>query len=174
MSGESPDRLNIPPFPQMEWSDCDWWDGVIDIDFGQGAALTVTPYDPSVSRLPSDAQAKAMKYQMENGDKVITAVLNSLRPYYADLRPKYLKFLGSEADALMPKIQSLNQLRGLIDLRHVHVHPWKKDEISYVGLQFGCTWDQEHGLGVMLHQSRVVDIGGADVSFAWSPAEADQ
>ena len=31
-----------------------------------------------------------------------------------------------------------------------------------------------HGLGVLLQRERVVDLGGADVSFAWAPNEADK
>jgi len=89
------------------------------------------------------------------------------------MRPKYGSFLGDEFASLMPALTATEELALLIDLRHVHIHPWSKDGIGYVGLQFGCTWDQEHGLGLMMHLDRVVEIGGADVSFAWSPAEAD-
>jgi hypothetical protein len=45
--------------------------------------------------------------------------------------------------------------------------------MSYVGLEFGCSWDKEHGFGVMLHGSRVFDIGSADTSFAWQPKESE-
>jgi hypothetical protein len=31
--------------------------------------------------------------------------------------------------------------------------------------EFGCTWDKEHGLGVMTHQTLVIEIGGADTAF---------
>lgn len=33
--------------------------------------------------------------------------------------------------------------------------------------------DQEHGPSVLMHRNRVIEIGGADVSFAGSPEEAD-
>jgi hypothetical protein len=167
-----PDHLDMPPFPAMTW-DGDWWDGSVDLVFGGDAALTVTPHDPSVSRMPSEAQSEAMAFHMEHGQEVLAAVLAALQPYYAEMRPQYLSFLGSEGDSLMPGVHSTDELRRLIDLRHVHVHPWIKDGVGYVGLQFGCTWDQEHGLGVLMHRDRVVCIGGADVSFAWSPDEAD-
>ena len=156
----------------MSWGDCDWWEGEIDLDCGGGAALSVTPYHPEASRQPETFQAEAMTFHLSRGREVTLAVLTALLPYYQGLRPRYLDFLGDEADALMPEVQTADELRPLIDLRHVHIHPWSRDGIGYVGLQFGSTWDVEHGLGLMMHLDRVVDIGGADVSFAWQPDEA--
>ena len=167
-------QLDLPPFPALRWDDCDWWDGSVDLVFGSGAALTVTPYDPSISRMPSAVQCQAMTFYLQHGQEVFAAVLAALEGDYSDMRPKYLRFLDSEADSLMPVVQSREGLSRLIILRHVHVHPWTKDGVRYVGLQFGCTWDREHGFGVLMHRERVVSVGSADVSFAWSPEEADE
>lgn len=52
----------------------------------------------------------------------------------------------------------------------VHIHPREKSRVGYVGLQFGCTWDVEHGLGVMMHNDRVVDLGGGCVILIASRA----
>ena len=40
-----------------------------------------------------------------------------------------------------------------------------KDNFAYIGFEFGCEWDEEHGLGVMMHKDSVVVIGQADTSF---------
>lgn len=45
--------------------------------------------------------------------------------------------------------------------------------MAYVGYEFRCTWDEEHGMGVMTHKNRVVAIGGADVSILEWIAESD-
>ena len=169
----APDHLDLPPFPPLKWDIGEWWDGSIDLVFGRDAALTVTPHDPSISRIPSEAQGQAVAFLLEHGQEVFSAILAALRPYYEEMRPKYLSFLGSKADSLMPAVQSVEQLGRLIDLWHVHVHPWTKDGVGYVGLEFGCTWDQEHGFGVLMHRDRVVSVGSADISFAWAPNEAD-
>jgi hypothetical protein len=168
----NPAHLDLAPFPPLNW-DGDWWDGSIDLVFGRNAVLTVTPHDPSISRIPSEVQCQAMDFHLEHGQEVFSAVLAALQPYYDQMRPEYLSFLGSKAESLMPAVESVEQLSRLIDLRHVHVHPWTKDGVGYVGLQFGCTWDREHGFGVLMHRDRVVSVGSADVSFAWSPEEAD-
>lgn len=166
------DVLDLPPFPPMSWGDCDLWEGDIDLECGGGAALSVTPYDPEVSRRPEAFQCDAMAFHLARGHDITVAVLAALLPYYQQLRPRFLDFLGEQAHTLMPAVQTADELRSLIDLRHVHIHPWSRDGIGYVGLQFGCTWDVEHGLGFMMHLDRVVDIGGADVSFAWKPADS--
>jgi hypothetical protein len=49
----------------------------------------------------------------------------------------------------------------------------QKDGIPYAGFEFGCTWDDEHGLGVLMHGTRAVDIGGADTAFLLWIAEQD-
>ena len=45
--------------------------------------------------------------------------------------------------------------------------------IAYIGFELGCVWDEEHGLGVMTHRDRVVDVGGADTAFTEWIAEND-
>ncbi|NNN32053.1 hypothetical protein HLK59_17115 [Streptomyces sp. S3(2020)] len=55
----------------------------------------------------------------------------------------------------------------------VYVHPVSRDRVPYVGVAFSCPWDEEHGLGVLLHGTRVVDIGGADTAFLLWIAERD-
>lgn len=165
--------LNHPPFPPMDWDDYEWWTGDISLSFGNCAGLVVTPYAPTVSRMPSAAQSTALEYHIQNGDHVFEAVLETLLPYYQTIRSKYVEFSAENAEQRMPEVNQSEALVPLIDLRQIHIHPWEKSGIAYVGLQFGCTWDVEHGLGVMMHNDRVVDIGGADVSFAWEPQEAD-
>ncbi len=168
------DHLNLPPFPRLTWSPYGWWEGAIGLEFGRDAGLTVTLPEPDVSRIPSQAQREALAYQFDHGPDVIRSVLAALLLYYDRVRPAFVEFLGPAAKELMPDVTAPDDLRILIDLRQVHVHPWEKDGVGYIGLQFECTWDQEHGLGLMLHQKRVVDIGGADTSFAWAPDEADE
>ncbi|MCA9027310.1 MAG: hypothetical protein KDA86_19025 [Planctomycetaceae bacterium] len=165
--------LDLPPFPPMDWDDCDWWVGEISLSFGSSVGLNVTPFDPTKSRLPSTAQSDALAFQLNNGQRVFAAVLDALWAYYQRIRPRYIDYLGSDVDQLMPALDNPEALMRLIDLRQVHVHPSEKSGIAHVGLQFGCTWDIEHGLGVMMHNDRVVELGGAEVSFAWTPTEAD-
>ena len=44
---------------------------------------------------------------------------------------------------------------------------------AYVGYEFGCAWEEEHGLGLMMHQGRIVAMGGADTAILEWIAEKD-
>jgi hypothetical protein len=73
----------------------------------------------------------------------------------------------------MPDITTGEDLRPLIGLHSVNVHPLKKNGMPYLGFEFGCTWDEEHGLGVLTHGTRVVEVGGADTAILLWLAEKD-
>ncbi|MEV7886622.1 DUF6985 domain-containing protein [Streptomyces sp. NPDC002817] len=60
-----------------------------------------------------------------------------------------------------------------IRVHAVYVHQVARDRVPYVGVEFSCPWDEEHGLGVLLHGTRVVGIGGADTAFLLWIAERD-
>ena len=73
----------------------------------------------------------------------------------------------------MPDIRTADDLHSLIGLSSVNVHQVQKNGIPYAGFEFGCTWDEEHGLGVLMHGTRTVQIGGADTAILLWIAEED-
>ena len=62
----------------------------------------------------------------------------------------------------MPHIDSTAALQMLIGIGNVWILPLAKDGFAYLGLDFGCAWDGEHGLGVMTHRERVLSVGQAE------------
>lgn len=73
----------------------------------------------------------------------------------------------------MPDVKSIEDFRDLIGLHAVNIHQVEKDGIPYAGFEFGCTWDAEHGLGVLMHGTRTVEIGGADTAILLWIAKED-
>jgi hypothetical protein len=73
----------------------------------------------------------------------------------------------------MPQVTTPDELKSLFGLANVHIHQASKNGVSYVGLEFECTWDSEHGLGVMIHKNRIVDFGGADTAILEWIADRD-
>ena len=61
----------------------------------------------------------------------------------------------------------------MVGLHEVHVHQLQKEGLPYVGYELGCRWDEEHGLGVLMHGSRVVEVGDAGTAFTLWIAERD-
>jgi hypothetical protein len=73
----------------------------------------------------------------------------------------------------MPDVNDVSQFKSLIGLSTVHLMNVSKDGTAYIGYEFGCSWDDEHGLGFMTHKDRVIKIGGADTSFLTWVAKED-
>ncbi len=40
------------------------------------------------------------------------------------------------------------------------------DGIALFGFEMGCSWDEEHGAGILFYKNVVVDYGQADSSFS--------
>jgi uncharacterized protein DUF6985 len=103
---------------------------------------------------------------------VSAAVLSSLLKAYPSLQRDY-GYSGKEKAQLMPDVLKSADFRELIGLHTVFVHPLDKNGVPYLGFELGCTWDIEHGLGVLMHGLRVVQVGGADTAFLLWIAQQD-
>jgi len=101
-------------------------------------------------------------------------LLNAVLEAYPQFRQQYFDdyaILANEED--LPTITSPDDLAKVMTLEEISVHQITKDGVPYVGYQFRCGWDDEHGLGVLMHNNRVVKVGGADTAFLLWIAERD-
>jgi hypothetical protein len=112
-------------------------------------------------RPPAAEQVAAYRFFKENEQKIVDAALKAVLKAV-----KKLKRDGffEESDEPMPKIENVADLKRNIDLLAVHVFDYAKSGHAYIGLNFLCTWDEEHDLGLVVHKSRVVTVGQADTS----------
>jgi hypothetical protein len=184
------ERLDQPPFPPLKWGRYFWvgevrlpsWAGFQTRRGGYGsvssdkpsdgtARLSVTPEDDSKRTHPTAEQAAAFRYLLDNEAAVAAAVRRALVEYYPGQKDAYLEVYGGGEE--LPDISESGDLRPLIGLSSVHVLSVAKDGAAYIGFEFGCVWDDEHGAGVMTHLGRVVATGQADVSFTEWIAEQD-
>jgi hypothetical protein len=120
----------------------------------------------------TDSEISAITWVIEHEASISSAVISSLLREYPSLQERY-GYSGKEKAELMPDIKSAEDLRALIGLTSINVHQVQTDGIPYVGFEFGCTWDEEHGLGILMHGTRTVQIGGADTAFLLWIAEQD-
>jgi hypothetical protein len=179
--------LERPPFPRLTFTDCEWWEGRIDLGhwagFGEAiggdpkedAEIIVCPHDPTSDPLPSPAHEKALRYYLAHEAEIVDVSLAALRGFSEKLRPHWIGYFGSEeTDRILPVWPSSQALKSHLSLSSITVTGFRKDDMSYIGLQFACSWDEEHGAGVLLHGSRVVEVGMAEVAFAVEPQEATE
>jgi hypothetical protein len=63
-----------------------------------------------------------------------------------------------------PDVQTPQELEALLRSPSLYLHP-PRDGVSSLGLSFECTWDVEHGVGVLLREGKVVQAGLAEVAM---------
>ncbi|MBN9382243.1 MAG: hypothetical protein J0H74_15850 [Chitinophagaceae bacterium] len=139
-------------------------DGTVQLHLGSDAVVD----NPTIS----PAQVAAYHYLIDRQAQVQDAILTSLLGQYKNLQVLY-DYEPEEAQQFMPDVLDLSGFRTLIGLSSVHILEVSRDDVAYVGYGFGCIWDDEHGLGIMTHQDRIIEIGGIDTSFLTWVAKQD-
>jgi hypothetical protein len=120
--------------------------------------------DDANPRPPAPEQVAAYAYLKENQATVTEAIMTALLADYKKLRKRWLKN-DPDLQEELPEIGTVEEMRKNVGLGTLHMHGVAKAGHAYVGLELGCTWDEEHGAGVLLHKGRVVEVGQADTSF---------
>ncbi|HEX4794262.1 MAG TPA: hypothetical protein VH370_10750 [Humisphaera sp.] len=110
-----------------------------------------------------------MKWAIESETAVHDAVVEGLFERYPTIREQYLDFFDfddeAEAKKVLPKLQSPVELKKPVGVVSMSVHSIAKDGMPFIGVELGSTWEVEHGVGVLLHGAKVLEIGGADTAF---------
>ena len=183
---KQPTTLTLPPFPLLTW-DGHNWTGDIVLKSWQGFQTRLGPYGSESSELLSDGtvqiavdpgepppmetsrkrpptakQATAFRVWLDNEDAIHDRIVQSIVDFYNATVDEYLD--AGRTD-LPTSLHDADGFRDLIGLSIVHVLNREKDGVPYIGCEFGCEWDGEHGLGVMTHNGDVVAIGEADTAF---------
>jgi len=165
-AGETPALPDVeaggtPALPDVEAGETPALPGSNQPDGSVVALMVLAAGDEEDGPMPE--QEDAFKYLMTHEHAVHMSVLCGIHEHYCAMQSKH----GKE---LMPDIGDLEELIGLST---VHILPVAKDGIAYIGFELGCVWEEEHGLGVMTHRDRVVEVGGADTAFTEWIAEGD-
>lgn len=187
--------IDLPPFPGLEWDEFFWrskivlpsWAGFqVREESGESVGLDSTsdgepdlfvhPKDHQAKTPPLPEQVEAFRFLLAHEVAVANAVLRAIFARYPEWRALFdddeYRDEEEEEDP-MPEIEQPEQLHPLIGLSNVHVLNVAREGMAYIGFEFGCTWDEEHGLGVMTHRGRIIEVGGADTSFLEWIAEHD-
>lgn len=111
---------------------------------------------------PSAAQTTAFRYLKENESQVTAALLAGLYNDYPQIREVY----GGIEPEYLPEIEQTADLRRMIRPLNIHINLEAKDNCAYIGFECDCLWDEEHGLGIMMHRDEY--IGCNDAEAAWN------
>ncbi len=117
---------------------------------------------------PYKEQLAAINYLIENPTLIRKTMREGVASIYESLKIRY-DYQEEDEDSQMsfPKINNLSEYDRVFGVGNVYVQLPSKDGFAYIGIECGCTWDDEHGLGFLLHKNRLVSIGSADEAFNW-------
>jgi hypothetical protein len=187
----NPFTLKLPPFPPLkremhEWTGKDVLTAWAGTQERHGAYTSRSSAKPSkgsvvinIPRIgeddvnpdpPAKEQVAAYAYFKENQAAVTQAIMAALLKDYTKIRRQWLKH---DPDLDLPEIKTPDEMRKNVGLGTLHMFDVAKKGIAYFGLELGCTWDDEHGAGVVIHRNRVVAVGQADTSFTTDYAVDD-
>lgn len=103
-----------------------------------------------------------------------TILLDTVLRAYPEIRKQFFDdFSLEESEDDLPNVSCIDDLTKVLTLEAIYVHQVSRDGAPYVGYQFSCAWDDENGLGVLMHKNRIIEIGGADTSFMLWIAKRD-
>lgn len=94
-------------------------------------------------------------YIVNNQKNILNLVINSLFDEYPKMQEESML-----DDELMPNIKSTDELIQMIKPVAIEIYD-NKDNKPYFGIEFNCTWDEEHGLGVQIIGTDIISIGSA-------------
>ncbi len=157
-----------------------WWQADVQLaswsDFTEEGttALIFAPEGRDDAPMREEELALAA-WVKDNHEVQKPTLLSAVFKAYPDFRRQFFQDYNiEENEDELPTLTSADDLARVIQLEGICVHHVSKDKLPYVGFQFACDWDEEHGLGVLMHNKRVVEIGGADTAFLLWIAERDR
>ena len=120
-----------------------------------------------VELLEKQSVKTTLTYINDNQDAIYQQLINIVRADYDET----FKLYGEDEE--IPEVQNNDELLELLMPLHATIHETTKDGINYVGFGFDCSWQEEHGIGVLMYKDRVVQHGGEDHAFLEYMAEED-
>ncbi|HEX8637846.1 MAG TPA: hypothetical protein VF692_07290, partial [Pyrinomonadaceae bacterium] len=121
-------------------------DGKIRLDFGGYNG------DKSINW---QAEINAYNHLLENQYEIRDSIIRSLIEKFDWLKETYD---WDQDDDVTPDAKVDFDFKGFIGPLSVSFDEESKDDIAYLEWHFQCEWDEEHGLAVITHQERVIDL----------------
>lgn len=112
----------------------------------------------------TEKHENALTYIVQNQESILKNILSELLQKYPGLQAMY-DYSETDKPHFMPDLQTIAGFSSLLSPNNIYIIESAEYQVLHIGFLFGCSWDSEHGLGVMTYQSQVKNIGGADTAF---------
>lgn len=159
------ESIDYPPL------NLEYWQSFFD-EKDEELSYEILDEDDDYAEEPTPEQQNGIDYLQENQKTILDNILNELLKKYPELQKIYDYSEEDKVD-FMPDLKDIQGFASLLSLNCFYITSIIKDNHPYIGIGFSCSWDDEHGLGIMTHKNRVIEIGGADTAFSSWAAEED-
>lgn len=147
-----------------------WWGATLILPSWAGYQSRFGPYTSIDKPEPSNGKALFIFAPDGRGAEPLSPEEADLVSWFEAHEPEVSKavkaaILNHCSDHALAPIADEEDLKRNVGLYSVNVHPLAHGGVPYIGYELGCYWEEEHGLGVMMHGTRLVDIGHADTAL---------
>jgi len=116
--------------------------------------------DLSLDPDPLPSQLNSINFIIENQEIFFSKMLEYVYEDY----PRIQKIYGSDIESkreFAPDIHSPDELKQMIGVGNIFISRSSTNGFSHIGLECGCQWDDEHGLGVSMDRYKLLALGDA-------------
>ena len=116
--------------------------------------------------LETESFLSVVNWVEENGKELLEISLKSFVEQYWEMRDLVIESLIDEdPDEVVPEISTFEDLRKLCGIVAIHVKGSGTKSEPRFGIEFGCTWEDEHGAGVSFNGLKIIESGHASDAF---------
>lgn len=155
-----------------------FWEGKIQLDnwnkfYGEELNLILNIGGDCIIDEVTKIHENGYNYLISKQQNMLEVMLDTVYEHYSTWQEEY-GYAADEKELLMPDIFRSVELKTLLYPEKVFIMDIEVNEVPYIGVQFRCKWDEEHGVGLMFYKDRVVKVGGSDTAFMNWIAEEDK
>ncbi|GJD95512.1 DUF6985 domain-containing protein [Methylobacterium iners] len=122
-------------------------------------------------RWPTAMQFLNCRWLEHSEAELAESILKALVAHLPILRDRYDFLDADERERVLPLDATPKTLRRHTRLRGITTQA-VHSATPYFGIALDCAWDEEHGLGLVLCGTEVIEIGGTDMVSSEGTAEA--
>lgn len=116
--------------------------------------------------MKSENFIETVEWVDKNASLILDLCLESFVDQYWEMRDLEIANLIDEgSEAVVPEISTHKELKNLVGIVAVHVKEKSEAGEYRFGIEFGCTWEDEHGAGAGFEGLKIVKSGGASDAF---------
>ena len=108
--------------------------------------------------------SNAVDFLRQNQEEILNEILTEIFKNYPKWQEIY-DYPSETKNDFMPNIYAPHELGRLLELQNIYI--LLSGRTAKIGFEFSCSWDMEHGLGVMTQSGKVLKIGSGETAFGF-------